>query len=207
MYDFSVPMALVDYIPVFFFGTAAVILLRDLYCKMVKGAYALLAAGTINIFTAGFLKATWKLLYAAGICDFQALNSIFLPLQSLGFLLAGIGLIGVFFKKGKKSAVLAVTPPVFSGSMVFIMMMVAGLGAICTCLSVLAAKMKKGWVMVFFIIAFVASMGMGYMSSHDSTSAAVNWIEQGINCVGQGMLMTGVLILHRNGLKDAEFTK
>ncbi len=204
MYDFSVPMALVDYIPVIFFGIAVVTLLRDLHSRMAKGLYAMLAAGTINIFTAGLLKATWKLLYAAGICDFQALNNLFLPLQSIGFLLAGIGLIGIFGKKSKKNAMLAVAPPVFSGSMVFIMMMVAGLGSICTCLSILAAKMKKGWVMVFFIIAFVASMGMGYMSSHDSTSAAVNWIEQGINCVGQGMLMTGVLILHKTGLKDAD---
>ena len=204
MYDFSVPMALVDYIPVIFFGIAAVTLLRDLHNRMAKGMYAMLAAGTINIFTAGLLKATWKLLYAAGICDFQALNNLFLPLQSLGFLLAGIGLIGVFGGKSRKNVMLAAAPPVFSGSMVFIMMMVAGLGSICTCLSILAAKMKKGRVMVFFIIAFVASMGMGYMSSHDSTSAAVNWIEQGINCVGQGMLMTGVLILHKNGLREAE---
>ena len=204
MYDFSVPMALVDYIPVIFFGIAAVTLLCDLHSKMSKSMYAMLAAGTINIFTAGLLKATWKLLYAAGICDFQALNNLFLPLQSLGFLLAGIGLIGVFGSKSKKNTVLAVAPPVFSGSMVFIMMMVAGLGSICTCLSILAAKMKKGWVMVFFIVAFVASMGMGYMSSRDSTSAMVNWIEQGINCVGQCALMTGVLLLHRSGLKNAE---
>ena len=42
MYDFSVPMALVDYIPVLFFGIAAVLLQRDLYNKMYKGAYALL---------------------------------------------------------------------------------------------------------------------------------------------------------------------
>ena len=57
-----------------------------------------------------------------------------LALQSLGFLLAGIGLVGMFCWKSKKVA-LAVAPPVFSGSMAFIGMMVAGLGAICTCLS------------------------------------------------------------------------
>ena len=37
MNDFSVSMALVDYIPVIFFISAAAILLRDLYDKMVKG--------------------------------------------------------------------------------------------------------------------------------------------------------------------------
>ena len=206
MYDFSVPMALVDYIPVFFFGVAAVLLQRDLYNKMFKGAYALFAAGTINIFAAGFLKATWKLLYAAGICDFQALNLMFLPVQSLGFLLAGLGLVGMFCWK-KQTAALAVAPPVFSGSIVFIMMMVLGLGAICTVLSIVAVKMKKKWAMLMFILAFVCSMGMGYMSSHDSTSALVNWIEQGINCVGQGMLMGGTLMLHKAGLAEMDWKK
>ena len=45
MYNFTIPMALVDYIPVLFFGIAALILQRDLYNKMYKGAYALFAAG------------------------------------------------------------------------------------------------------------------------------------------------------------------
>ena len=45
MYNFSIPMALVDYIPVIFFGVTMVLLQRDLYNKMFKGAYALFAAG------------------------------------------------------------------------------------------------------------------------------------------------------------------
>ena len=57
MYNFTVPMALMDYLPVFFFGVTAVLLLRDLYNKMFKGAYALLAAGCVNVFLAGFFIA------------------------------------------------------------------------------------------------------------------------------------------------------
>ena len=45
MNDFSVGMALFDYIPVIFFAIGAIILLRDLYNKMSKGAFALFAAG------------------------------------------------------------------------------------------------------------------------------------------------------------------
>ena len=200
MYDFSIPMALVDYIPVLFFGVSALLLQQDLYNKMCKGAYALFAAGTINVFCAGFLKATWKLLYAAGVCDFTALNTLFMPLQSIGFLLIGLGFLAMFTRK-KCTLALAV-PPVFSGTFVFIGMMVAGLGCMCGFLSHIALKMKKVPAMVLFILAFVGSMGMGYMSSHDSTSALVNWIEQGINTVSQGCLMAGVLMLHKAGLKD-----
>ena len=200
MYHFTIPMALMDYIPVICFGVAAVLLQRDLYGKMGKGAFALFAAGTINIFAAGFLKATWKLLYAAGICDFAALNTMFLPTQSIGFLLAGVGII--LMMTTKKRVMAAVAPPLFSGSVIFIMMMVLGLGSICTVLSIIAVKMKKKSAMVLFILAFVASMGMGAMSGQDVTQAWVNWVEQGINCAGQGMLMCGVLILHKAGLKD-----
>lgn len=200
MYDFSVPMALVDYIPVLFFGAAAVLLQLDLYSKMRKDAFALFAAGTINIFMAGLLKASWKLLYAAGVCDFQALNTLFLPLQSLGFLLAGVGIILMLCTK--KEVLLTAAPPVFSGSMIFIAMMVLGLGSICTVLSILALKLKKKSAILLFVLSFLCSMGMGYMSSRDSHSAIVNWIEQGINCVGQGLLLWGTLTLHKSGLKE-----
>ena len=200
MYNFTILMALVDFLPVLFFGYAAALLQRDLYDKMRKSHFALFAAGTINIFAAGFLKATWKLLYAAGICDFQALNTMFLPVQSIGFLLAGLGIALMFITR--KKVLLAVAPPVFSGSIIFIMMMVLGLGAICTCLSILAVKMKKKGAMILFILAFLCSMGMGAMSGQDATQAWVNWVEQGINCVGQGLLMLGVITLDKAGLKE-----
>lgn len=200
MYHFSIPMALVDFLPVLFFGYAAALLQRDLYDKMRKSHFALFAAGTINIFAAGFLKATWKLLYAAGICDFQVLNSMFLPVQSIGFLLAGLGI--ALMLTTRKKVLLAAAPPVFSGSIVFIMMMVLGLGSICTCLSILAVKMKRKGAMVLFILAFLCSMGMGAMSGQDATQAWVNWTEQSINCVGQVLLMLGVITLDKAGLKE-----
>ena len=199
MYNFTIPMALMDFIPVLCFGYAAALLQRDLYDKMGKSHFALFAAGTINIFAAGFLKALWKLLYAANICDFAALNTMFLPVQSIGFLLAGLGIVLMLTKK--KVPTLAVAPAAFSGSVIFILMMVLGLGSICTVLSILALKMKKKGAVVLFIAAFLCSMGMGAMSGQDATLAWVNWVEQGINCVGQGLLMWGVMILHKAGLK------
>ena len=60
MKDFSIPMALADCVPVFLFAAAAILLMRDLYNKMSKGAFALFAAGTIDVTCAGALKATYK---------------------------------------------------------------------------------------------------------------------------------------------------
>ena len=204
MYEFSVLMALVDYVPVALFAVSMVLMQRDLYNKMPKYAFACFAAGTINIFIAGFLKATWKLLYAAGLCDFHVLNTMFLPTQSLGFLLAGLGIILMFTPR--KKAALAVAPPLFSGTLLFIPMMVLGLGAICSCLSILAAKLKKKALIVVFVLCFVCYMGMGYLASRDSSSAAMNWIEQGVNTLGQLLLLIGVSGLHRAGLRDYQLS-
>jgi len=204
MYEFSVLMGLTDYVPVALFAVSMVLMQRDLYNKMPKYAFACFAAGTINIFIAGFLKATWKLLYAAGLCDFHVLNTMFLPTQSLGFLLAGLGIILMFTPR--KSAALAVAPPLFTGTLLFIPMMVLGLGAICSCLSILAAKLKKKALIVVFVLCFVCYMGMGYLASRDSSSAAMNWIEQGVNTLGQFLLLIGVSGLHRAGLRDYQLS-
>ncbi len=204
MKDFSVAMALVDYLPVLFFAIGAVILQRDLYNKMSKGAFALFAAGTINVFAAGALKATYKLLYAAGICDFKALNDMFFPVQSIGFLLAGIGVIAMLCFRQQKPVALAVAPAVYSGTFLFVGLMVAGLGCMDAGLCYLAAKLKKKSAIALFALSFLCSLCMGYLSSRDFAEASMNWIAEGVNVVGQGAFFGGAYLLHKAGLAAYE---
>lgn len=200
MNDFSISMALVDYIPVIFFAIASVILLRDLYNKMCKGAFALFSAGVIDVTIAGALKATWKLLYASGVCNFEALDAMFFPVQSIGFLLAGIGLLAILVHKQSKNALMAAAPPVFSGTFVFVGLMIAGLGIMDVVLCILSTKLKKPWLIAIFALSFVCSLCMGYLSSQDFAEAAMNWIAEGVNVLGQGTLLLGTILLHKNGL-------
>lgn len=204
MNDFSVSMALVDYIPVIFFALASVILLRDLYNKMSKGAFALFAAGVIDVSIAGALKATWKLLYAAGACNFEALDHMFFPVQSIGFLLAGVGILAMLIRKQSSSSLLAVAPPVFSGTFVFVGLMVAGLGIMDVVLCIIASRLKKPWLIAVFALSFVCSLCMGYLSSQNFAEAAMNWIAEGVNVVGQGTLLLGVYMLHKSGLAELQ---
>ena len=201
MYNFSVSMGLMDFVPVIFFGVTAVLLLGDLYNKMTRGVYGLFAAGCFNVFLAGFCKALWKLLYAAGICDFVALEQMFLPVNSIGLLCVGLSLILMVALK-KKAVVLSAAPVALTSGMPFIMMMVIGLGGMCASLSVMAKKMKKGKTIILFVLSFILAMGMGYMSSKDSTLSWVNWAEQSINTVSQLCLMLGTIALHKSGLKN-----
>ena len=206
MNDFSVSMALVDYIPVICFAIASVILLRDLYAKMNKVSFALFSTGVIDVTIAGALKATWKLLYATGACDFEALNHMFFPVQSIGFLLAGIGILIMLIDK-KQATALSVAPTVFSGTFVFVGLMVAGLGVMDAVLCILAKKLKKPWIIAILVLSFVCSLCMGYLSSQDFAQASMNWIAEGVNVLGQGGLLVATYLLHKNGLAELEIRK
>ena len=194
---FTVPMALSDYIPVILFGISAVLLVRDLKNKMSKSALACLELGACVAFLAGVLKASYKLLIATGVGEFPLLNTSFLPLQSSGLLLTGLGIVLMLLLR-RKSAALAMAPL----TMGFIGMMVLGLGGMCAGLSVVAARMKKKLLIPVFILCFFCYLGMGYLASSKDGSAASNWIEQGVNCVGQILLLCGVRSLDKAGLKD-----
>ena len=202
MKEFSVSMALVDYIPVLLFTAAGIVLMRDLYSKMSKGAFALFAAGLIDVTCAGALKATYKLLYAVGACDFAPLSDMFFPVQSIGFLLAGLGIVAMLVHRQGKTAVYAAAPPLFTGTFVFVSLMVLGLGMLDAVLCVLSAKLKKPGLIALFLLSFAASLGMGYLSSKDFAQASMNWIAEGVNVVGQGCLLAGVLLLRKNGLAE-----
>ena len=209
MNDFSVGMAIFDYIPVIFFAIGAIILLRDLYNKMSKGAFALFAAGVIDVTMAGALKATWKLLYAGANIDIAALNSMFFPVQSIGFLLAGIGIIAMLThnQKEKGTKLHSVVPVVSITFPYLVLVMVAGLGLMDAGLCVLAKKMKKPAVIAIFVLSFVCCLGMGYLSTKDFEQASMNWIAEGVNFCGQGLFLLGTWMLHKAGLADLTLEK
>ena len=194
--DFTIEMALVDYIPVLLFTIAGIILMCDLKNKMNSLVFALFAIGIADIAIAGACKATWKLVYAASQINIEFLNKIFFPTQSIGFLLAGLALLLMLIMKKNKGEVR------HCSVMGYIIIMVAGLAFIDTVLSIIAVKLKKPGIIALFIVSFICSMGMGYISSQDFTEAVWNWIAEGINIVGQGTLLIGVLSMRKNGLKE-----
>ena len=204
----TIPMALVDYIPVAFFLIGSIVLQRALYAEMSKGAFALFSAGTITVFVAGLFKATWKLLYSAGICDFQALNQCFFPMQATGFLLAGLGVIALAFFRQKAAGEQdmlagAAAPAVFKGTMVFVAFMVAGVALLDFSLAKIARKRGVALAATLFIASFVFTLGMGYLSSKDFASPAMNWIAEGVNVCGQGLYLVASVMLARKGAAKA----
>lgn len=195
MKEFTVSMGLMDLVPVILFCWGSVILIRLMYSKMTKAQFALFSAGTVNITLAGFCKALYKILYGAGICDFTSLSDMFFPVQSIGFMFAGLGvLFMVLNHKDEFFAALAAPPAFFSGTMIFVVLMCVGLGCMDIGLCVQAARDHKKKAIPFLIIAFVCCLSMGYLSSRDFTQAYFNWIAEGINIIGQGSFLGAALI-------------
>ena len=195
MNSFTVPMALIDYIPVILFLLGTQIIAKDLKHRISSISWWLFTIGIVMVTAAGALKATYKLLYALNIADVTWMTKQFFSNQAIGFLLAGIGLtIGVTSLKGKTFALIP--------TMALVGIMVIGLGAMDASLAFLASRLKKRSALVCFIVSFFLCLGMGYLSSKDFTQASMNWIAQGVNLAGQLLLYIGCRILHNAGLAD-----
>lgn len=193
MKQFTVPMALVDYIPVVLFALSFLTVFKDLKNKVSAVSKILIGIGGILVICAGGLKATYKLLYASGVGDFEWMSNQMFSNQAFGFLLLGIGLVLSIGSVSKRLNA-------FLPTMVLVLLMVIGLGAMDAVLAYYATKMKKRGALVCFIVSFFFTMMMGYLSSRDFTQASMNWVAQGINCAGMLLLYLGVRCLDKAGL-------
>ena len=191
-------MSLADFIPVVLYALAASVLRKDLYAKMSRRAFALFSTGTIDVVLAGALKALYKLLYALRVCDFQSLDNLFFPLQSIGFLLSGLGMLSLVLKH--KNRMNAVIPPLFTGTFLYVALMITGLGCTNGVLAAIAKKLNRPKAAVLFVLTFVCCFFMGYLSSRDFDKAFMNWIAEAINVIGQGAFLWGTMMLHKSGL-------
>lgn len=197
MNDITVTMAIVDFIPVVLFFAAAVLLQNDLYSKLSKTKYTLLSAGSLMIFIGGASKATWKILYALNICDYQALDISFFPFQGIGFLLVFLSLTDICSKKFNK---LYSVVPVFTSNMPFVILQVIGCAGTQFMLMGKSLQMKKKSAFVMYIVAFIYMLAMGYLSAKFDDSSSMHWLAQCTNIISQGAFLAGTFILHKAGL-------
>lgn len=91
MEEFTLSLALVDFIPVLAFGIAII---------MISSGFnsALFLIGAIISLLAGVFKVTWKLILGTTKKDVKWLNKSFIPMQSGGWV---IMLLGILFNIGK----------------------------------------------------------------------------------------------------------
>ena len=216
--DYSVVMGLVDLLPVILFTLSGCIIIKVMFNELRKPFAVMICSGVTLSLTAGLFKAIWKILIALNVCDFYPFNVMFMPTQSLGFILMGVGLLSLLFKKkevqnGEKLNILAL-PVVFviltevpatkeNGNLVFIALLIIGAAMIATSLSYLAIKNKNWICLVLFIVDFVGLIIMGAMKPLSSKMGLnvtqANWVEQAVNTVAQISLLLGCFLMNKKG--------
>ena len=109
MNGITIWMALVDTIPVVFFLLATMVLIKDFGAEADKGKimdYTFISGGALMLFGGAMLKLGWKFAYALNICDYYTLTESFFPMQTIGFAMLGMGVLG-YLRDDNKKAIIA----------------------------------------------------------------------------------------------------
>jgi hypothetical protein len=194
METYPISLALFDFIPTFAFLIGAFHLVRIAIMQRGSACGRMAMAGSLLIFLGGFLKAGWKLLYAANIADVQWMSQLQFILVAPGFL--ALLVTAILTARGKKKAAMPIMAIAVWKIPLLAIMTLSSMGAQ-GILAYMAFQRHARLAAVGFIIAFLCLVGMGAMASGEQTLAR-QWIEEGINTIGQLGFMLGSILLHQN---------
>jgi hypothetical protein len=196
METYPLSLALFDFVPPLAFLVGAFFLVRT--CLMCRGKLSgsIMLAGTLLVFLGGFLKATWKLLYAANVADIQWMSQGQFVFSAIGFL--GMCVVVIDMVRGRQK--------IPAGGAVFAMaawkipflfvMTVSSLGAEGT-LASLAFRRKAPLAAVGFIVGVLGILAMGALAGAEQT-IPMQWVAELVNAIGQAGFMVGCIFLYRN---------
>jgi hypothetical protein len=188
-------LAILDYLPNLAFLVGGLFLVRIAAMAKSKKCSRMVMAGALLITLGGLLKATWKLLYASGVGDFQAMSQVQFILLAPGFLALAVAVILIARKRAKVSEIPIAAMAAWK--MPFLLVMtVCSLGAQ-GILTYIAFKRGAKLAAVGFIIAFFGVLLMGGLASAEQT-LTMQWIEESINSIGQLGFMSGSILLFKN---------
>lgn len=99
---FTLPMAILDIVPVVLFALAGFRLAGALYNKMTSREYAMFSCGVgICLFSAG-ARLIWKFLLVLRICNYTTIAEAFYPTQACAFVLMSIALQSMLVQQKKQ---------------------------------------------------------------------------------------------------------
>lgn len=195
METYPLSIALFDFVPVTMFLVGAFFLVRIALQMRGSPCGRMAMAGSLLVFLGGFLKAIWKLLYAANLADIRWMSEVQFALVAPGFL--ALLVTAILMARGRRKVA---APPVMAMAAwkipLLAVMTLSSMGAQ-GILAYLSFRRRVPLAAVGFIVAFLCLVGMGGMASSEQTIAK-QWIEEGINTLGQLGFMVGAILLQRD---------
>ncbi len=194
--EYSLSLALFDFVPIIAFLAGSYFLVRIAIQHRGTACGRMMMAGTGLIFTGGFLKASWKLLYVIGVGDYQLMSQAQFVLLSIGFagMLVSLSYLARNLVKGE---VLGSVAMISTWKIPFLTVMtLCSLGAH-GILSYLSFRKRAPLAGGLFILAILCMLGMSGMASSLEQTVANQWLEEGINSIGQISFAFGSFLLFR----------
>jgi hypothetical protein len=187
-------LALFDFIPTIAFLVGAYYLVRSTIMMRGSPCGRMAMAGSLLIFLGGFLKALWKLLYAANVADIQWMSQVQFILLAPGFFALLIAII--LMARGKRNIAAPLMAIAAWKNPLLAIMTLSSMGAQ-GILAYMSFRRNIPLAAIGFIIAFLCLVGLGAMASGEQTLAR-QWIEESVNAVGEIGFMMGSILLHRD---------
>ncbi len=198
MKEYSLIMGLTDYISVIFFSVSGIIFSRTLYKEIKLKYLSMLIGGFWFTAFSGFCKATYKVLYGSGLCDFKVLNDVHMPLLSIGICMIGFSFIRITSPKNKSFNIYSAVPTAITSNTLFIVLDFIGIISIFIGIKRLAFSInaKKA---VFFIAGFciieIITGFIGTMANFEQS--CINWITQFLQTTATLLFLISSIIISK----------
>jgi len=209
-YGYTVSVALFDYLPVLLSGLGALLLSRASWRRApAVRPYALL--GTAFVVAGGACKATWKLLVALEVGDFERLEQALFPLLATGFsllawsLLSGVRERAMAWWPFATVWGLAVTASLAQQTVrpLFFTTILMSLAVTAYAIR-LAQKGHDRPAIWLFAVQVIGVFGLVPLQRLEEQTLGVQWLEESINTVAQGAFALGAWrVLRALSARDA----
>lgn len=204
--EYSLGLALLDFVPIFAFLVGAYFLVRAALITRGKPCGRMMMAGTLLVFAGGFFKAIWKMLYVTGVADIQVMSEMQFVLHAPGFLAMFVAILLLAKAlKAAPSGVEAAAIAVWKIPLLAVMT-VSSLGAQ-GILASIAFRKKSPIAGGMFIAAIICMLTMSGMASGSEQTVAMQWIEEVINTIGQVAFAFGSFLIYRTILKEQQLAE
>jgi hypothetical protein len=190
---YSLGLSLLDFVPNVAFVVGAYYLVRWARLTALRFTVVSMVVGASLVLLGGTSKAIWKLLYTFGVGDFWLLSELQFMVLAPGFLIMLAGLIPVVkVDRGKSLARLAAIAPWKIPLLVTMTLGSLGFHGI---LSYIALRRKAYLGSAMFLLAIICMLSMAGIAGGEQ-SIARQWLEEGVNSLGQITFAVGSYLLY-----------
>jgi len=195
---YTLSLALVDYLPNITFMVGAYFLTRLAYTTKGRLTARIMALGSGLVLMGGLFKATWKLLLVVPGVDLRLLDESLFILQAPGFCLMMVASITL----ARSHLIQGVQLPAIALWKIPLLAVVTisslGMYGVLASYSYRNHLKTAGWS---FILTILIVLGMSGMASWGEQTISRQWIEEGINTIGQLSFAMGSMVLFTNSDK------